>query len=220
MSSLLSSPKRKLGAAVAGGLLVLLACWLLVIAPERSKATDLKSQVAIARAELLVRRAAVANPSVAVTVRPADLFRLMKALPNATDMPGILLDLNRLAGRNDLAFDSVTPAPEVLGIGYTKQPLAVILQGRFADVSRFLGELRRLVSVRGGRLDARGRLYSVSRIDLSAPAGAAKFPLVRANVLLNAYAFSAPPATPPGTPGVSPTPDSSSGGTVAAGVTP
>jgi len=220
MSSLLSSPKGKIGAIVAGCLLVIAACWLLRVAPARSKAADLDAQVATARAALLVRRAAVANPSVAVTVRPAALFRLTKALPPEPGMPGILLDLDRLAGSNDLAFRSVTPGTEEPGTGFTKQPMTVIVQGRFADFSRFLGDLRSLVTVRRGKLDARGRLYSVSKIDLGAPDGAAAFPVVKATVVLNAYTYSAPRVAPPTAPDSSTTTDQSSDGTVAAGATP
>ena len=221
MRSLLASPKGTIGAIAAGSLLVLAAAWFLLVAPQRSQAAELDSELATARAELVVRRAAVANPSVSVTVRPADLFRLTKALPNETDMPGILLDLNRLALGNGLAFTSVTPAAPVLGTGYLKQPLAVRVQGRFADVSRFLGEMRTLVAVRGGRLDARGRLYSVTQIDLGSPeGGVAKYPIVSAKVLVNAYTFSTPPPPPPTDPDSSTTTDPSSNGTVAAGETP
>lgn len=222
MSALLSSPKGKIGAVALGGLLVLAALWFLLVAPQRSQAAKLDGEVATARAELVVRRQAAANPSTAISVRPADLFRLTKALPDETDMPGILLDLNRLALNNDLVFTAVTPQGQVLGTGYLKQPLSVRVQGRFADVSQFLGEMRKLVTVRRGRLDARGRLYSVAQVDLGAPeGGVAKFPIVSAKVLVNAYTFSAPP--PPSAtedPDSSTTTDPSSSGTVAAGATP
>ena len=221
MSALLSSPKGKIGAIAAAGLLVLFALWFLLVAPQRSQAAELETQLAAADAELVVRRAAVANPSVSVSVRPADLFLLAKALPDETDMPGIVLDLNRLARNNDLTFTSLTPGGQVLGTGYLKQPLTVSVRGRFSDVSRFLGELRTLVSVRRGRLDARGRLYSVTQVDLGAPEGGeAKFPVVQAKILVNAFTFSAPPPVSPDQSDPSTTTDPSSNGTVAAGATP
>ena len=96
-------------------------------------------------------------------------------------------------------------------------PLSVVVQGRFGDVSRFLGDVRTLVTVRKGRLDSRGRLYSVSQVDVSRARLDKKFPVVKATVTLNAYAFSAPV---PATPAPSTTPDPSSNGTVAAGATP
>ena len=134
-------------------------------------------------------------------------------------MSGILLDVNRIAAQNKLTFISITPAPQVLGTGYLQQPLDVIVQGRFSNISSFLGDLRTLVSVRGKRLDARGRLYSVSSVNITAPDSPAKFPFVKAAVKLNAYAFSAPVPTTPA-PDPSTSTDTSSDGTVAAGATP
>ena len=93
------------------------------------------------------------------------------------------------------------------------------MQGRFGDISRFLGDLRALVTVRKSRLDARGRLYSVTRVEMKEPENAKKFPIVQAKVTLNAYSFSAPVPAPAPDPSTTPegTPPS---GTVAAGVTP
>jgi hypothetical protein len=218
MSDLLSTTKGKVGLGVAAGLLVLLAGWFLVVAPQRSKAGDLKAQLAASQDELSKRRLALIKPSTNVTVKPSDLYRLTKALPNETDMSGILLDVDRLAHRRNLKFTSITPGPEALGTGFTQQPLGIVVQGRFGSVSAFLGDLRSLVRVRRGRLDARGRLYSVSQVNISSPDSPTTFPVVKASVTLNAYSFSTASPTPevPTTT----TPDSSSSGTVAAGATP
>jgi len=218
MSALLRSPKGKIGLAVAGGLLLVVAAWLLLVSPQRAKAAELGAQVDASRVELAQRRIALVRPSSTVTVRPSDLYRLTKALPNETDMSGILLEVSRVAARDSLELSTVSPTSQVSGIGYLEQPLAVVVQGRFGNVSRFLADLRSLVSVRGGRLDARGRLYSVSRVDISAPDGPKAFPIVKAAVTLNAYTFSAP--VPTETPAPSTTTDTSTSGTVAAGATP
>lgn len=221
MSSLLRSPKGRIGAIAAGGLILLLAVWFLLVSPQRAKATQLSADVASAQAQVVERKAALASPSANVTVKPSDLYRLMKALPDETNMSGILLDVNRIAAQNELTFISITPGPQAAGAGYVQQPLAVTVQGRFSNISSFLGDLRTLVSVRAKRLDARGRLYSVSGINITAPESPAKFPVVKAAVTLNAYAFSAPvPATPSAPTDPSTSTDTSSNGTVAAGATP
>jgi len=218
MSDLLSTTKGKVGLGVAAGLLVLLACWFLLVAPQRSKAKDLKTQIAASQDELATRRLALLKPAANVTVKPSDLYRLTKALPSETDMSSILLDVDRLAQKRGLKFTSITPQTEALGSGFTQQPLAVVVQGRFGSVSAFLGDLRSLVTVRHHRLDARGRLYSVSQVDISAPDSPTTFPVVKAAVTLNAYSFSAASPTPEAP--TTTTPDSSSSGTVAAGATP
>ena len=219
MKSLLRSPKGQIGAIVGGGLLVALAVWFLLVTPQKTKASNLESQISTSRGELSQKRLALARPSAEVNVKASDLYRLTKALPNDAGMSDILLDVNRLAGRNDLDFRAIAPGTPVLGSGYLQQPLEVVLLGRFANVSRFLGDLRTLVSVKRGRLDARGRLYSVTQVDLTEPGNSLKFPVVQAKVTLNAFSFSAP--TPAATPDPStPTADASSSGTVAAGATP
>jgi Tfp pilus assembly protein PilO len=219
MSALLHSPKGRIGLVVAGGLVIVAAAWFLLISPQRSKAAELEAQVSASRAELSQRRLALAKPSASVTVKPSDLYRLTKALPNDTGMSEILLDVNRLAAANALEFRSIAPSAPILGTGYLQQPLDVAVQGRFGDISRFLGDLRALVTVRKSRLDARGRLYSVTRVEMNEPENAKKFPIVQAKVTLNAYSFSAPVPAPAPDPSTTPegTPPS---GTVAAGVTP
>jgi hypothetical protein len=219
MSDLLRSPRGKIVLAAAGGALLLAAAWFLLVAPQRAKADELAAEVSASEAVLAQRKLELASPSVGVTVKPSDLYRLTKALPDQTNMSGVLLDVDRLARRNALAVSSLTPTAQVLGTGYLQQPVSVVVQGRFGNVSRFLGDLRKLVRVRHGRLDARGRLYSVSRVNIGAPDAPAKLPVVKAEVTLNAYSFSAPAPTTPSTETPT-TPDPSSSGTVAAGATP
>ncbi|MCY7302971.1 MAG: type 4a pilus biogenesis protein PilO [Thermoleophilia bacterium] len=219
MRTLLDSPKGRIGAVVVGGLLIMAAAWFLLISPQKSTAAELETQVSASRAELSQRRLALARPSASVNVKPSDLYLLTKALPNDPGMSEILLDVNRLAARNALDFRSIAPSAPVLGTGYLQQPLDVAVQGRFGDISRFLGDLRALVTVRNKRLDARGRLYSVTRVEMKEPENLKKFPIVKAEVTLNAYSFSAP--VPPPAPDPSTTPaGSAQSGTVAAGVTP
>ena len=208
---------RKAQLAFGGAALVLLAAaaWFLLVSPKRNDIAVLDSEIAAATQRLVDKRGALATPPAAVRVRATDLYRLTKALPDTNDVSGIILDVNRLAVRNKLSFGSLTPSIPVPGTGTLALPVTVTVQGRFASVSRFLGDLRKLVRVRGRLLDARGRLYSVSQVELGQPEGDT-FPRVKATVTFNAYAFSVPPLAAPGTP----TPTPSSDGTVAAGVTP
>lgn len=205
------------GAALA---LVLFALWFLVVSPERSQAKALEADVATAQAELDQKKADLARPSAAVTVRASDVFRLAKALPENANVAGVILDVDRLAARHGLTLEGFQPTAVIPVTGYYAQPLTLTVQGRFGDVSRFLAELRELVSVKKGRLVVRGRLYSVSEVRLGRPEGKT-YPVVRAGVLLNAFGFmpGIPATTTPATPeGESTTP--SSDGTSAAGATP
>lgn len=206
------------GAALA---VVLFVLWFLVVSPERSQAKSLEADVAVAQAELDQKKADLARPSAAVTVRASDVFRLAKALPEDANVAGVILDVDRLASAHKLSLEGFLPTAVIPVTGYYAQPLTVTVQGRFGDVSSFLKELRQLVSVKHGRLFVRGRLYSVSEVRLGKPEGDAKYPVVRAGILLNAFGFmpGVPATTTPVTPeGESTTP--SSDGTSAAGATP
>ena len=82
--------------------------------------------------------------------------------------------------------------------------------------------MRKLVTVKKGRLVVDGRLYSVTEVRLSRPEGEdVQFPVVRAGILLNAFGFT--PGVPPTLPRRRPATETttpSADGTSAAGATP
>ncbi len=206
------------GAALA---LVLLGLWFVVVSPKRSEAAKLQSDVAAAEAELAQKKADLANPSAALTVRTSDVFRLAKALPEDANVAAVMLDVDRLAARHGLTLEGFQPTVQIPVTGYYAQPLTLTVQGRFGKVSRFLGDVRKLVTVKKGRLVVDGRLYSVTEVRLTRPEGEdVQFPVVRAGITLNAFGFTpgVPPTFPDATVTDSTTP--SADGTSAAGATP
>jgi hypothetical protein len=221
VNAVLQNKKVMLGAAGAAFALLIIGCWLLLVSPERAKATDLASRVDAAQLELATKQGALQHPAANVSVRASDGYRLAAALPDKVDVPGVILDVQRLASKNKLQFISIEPQGSGLASdGYVATPVAIDVQGRFGDVSRFLGDLRTLVRVRHGRLDTRGRLYSVGSVDIGPPQDPATFPVVLAKLSLNTFAFSAPaPKTPSTTPST-PSSGQSSSENVAAGETP
>ena len=216
-NALLENKKAAIGLGAVGGVAVLAAAWFFLVAPQQSKADDLDRQTAVAQTELQARKLALATPSAKITVKAGDTFRLTKAVPDATNMAGVILDLNRLAARHKLSFTSITPSSQQSSTGYVAQPVAVEVQGRFTSVSAFLGELRRLVRVRQGRLDARGRIYSTTNVDLTE--SETKFPNVKATLTIESYTLL--PTTAADTPAtVPPSSTPSASATVAAGANP
>ena len=137
-------------------------------------------------------------------------------MPDGADMSGIIVVLNGLAGSRKLQFESITPGAAVAQAGFNTQPLTVVIQGRFSDISGFLGDLRKLVRVKKHTLAATGRLFAVDSVDFSAPDNKKSFPNVKATLTVDAFTFAG---------GVLPTPDqstptTSTPGTVAAGAKP
>ena len=215
--------QKALAAAIA--LLVLLAAvasYFLLISPQRSKASELAKEAETTQAEIARLRELSRQSQQAVPIRVADLFRLTKAMPSEVDMPGMILQLNRIARDTGIRFDSITPQAATEASGAQAIPINLVLQGNYFELSDFLFRLRNLVGVRGGKLDATGRLFVVDSIAFSE--GIRKFPQIQATLTVSAYSYgssagagapaapapaatpppAAPPAAPPATPDTPP----------------
>ena len=185
--------KRKLDTRVLGlivGLCIVLyaACgYFFVVSPKKGEAGRLDKEIADTTVELMNARAANEKQGDAQPIAVADIFRLATAMPSAQDMPGILLELSRIAEETGISFKAITPqAPAVVG-EYSVVPIDVTFDGSFYSLSDFLFRLRTLVSVRRGELHAAGRLFSVESVDFSE--GAAGFPTLAAALKLQAYVY-------------------------------
>jgi hypothetical protein len=182
----------KLGLLGAAVLLALVAGWFVAIAPKRSEAAKLTRQIDETRAQIASLRA---GPSRAQTpaIRIADLFTLSRAMPNRVDIPGVLLQLSRVAGETGVMFQSITPHDPVQLGSYQRISVDLVFQGRFYDLSDFLYRLRNLVGVHAGVLSAAGRLFSVDSLGFDE--GVA-FPQVKAKLSVSAYVFGDGTAAP------------------------
>lgn len=179
---------RVLYAAVIGGLvLYAVAFWFLAVAPKRAKATDVAAEAA--QLEITVasaRRAATAPPD-SEPIAVADIFRLAKAMPAVPDMPGVLLELARIADETGIEFQSISPQSSTVSGDYQIVPISLVFDGNFYEVSDLLFRLRTLVAVRHGRLDATGRLFSVETINFDESEKG--FPNLSARLTVLAYVY-------------------------------
>jgi Tfp pilus assembly protein PilO len=205
-------PSQKALAGVLGALLVLaaVASYFLLISPQRSKATELKKEADATRAEVVRLRQLAAQVQNTEPIRVADLFRMTKAMPSEVDMPGMILQLNRIARETGIRFDSITPQAPAEANGAQTIPINLMFQGNYFELADFLFRVRSLVSVRGGTLAATGRLFVVDSVSFSE--GEKKFPEIAATLTVAAYVYgssasaaaaTAPtgaPATPPASP--------------------
>lgn len=184
----------KLGLLAAATLLALVAGWLLLIGPKRSETKKLAGEIAETRQAIASAQGASATPSPAPTIRVADLFKMSRAMPNTADVPGLLLQLSRVAAETGVNFESITPHDPVPGTGYQQISVDLVFEGRFYDLSDFLFRLRNFVSVHNGVLHATGRLFSVDSISFDQ--GTLHFPQVKAALTVSAYLYgdgTAPP---------------------------
>lgn len=189
------SSARVLYGAVAGGLLVYaLFGWFVLVGPKRGEAGKLKEEVAAAEQALTAARLAAVEKPDAQPLAVADIFRLAKAMPTAPDMPGILLELSRIAGETGITFSSISPQGSVAASSYQSIPIDLVFDGNFYELSDFLFRLRTLVGVRQGELHSTGRLFAVK--SLAFAESVKGFPAITASLTVNAYVYgTAEPAT-------------------------
>jgi hypothetical protein len=190
---------RTLGAIVG---IVILVCaaggYFMVVSPKKAESARLDEEIAATSLELRDALAATAAQDDTQPIAVADIFRLSIAMPSTPDMPGILIELSRIADETGIRFKSITPQSALPVAAYQVVPIDVAFDGSFYALSDLLFRLRTLVTVRRGELHAAGRLFSVASVDFSESDRG--FPLLAATLKLNAYVYgfnTAPSAVPP-----------------------
>jgi Tfp pilus assembly protein PilO len=198
-------PKPAAVAIVVVALLVVtLLGYFLLISPQRSKSAELVGEAQSIETQIQALRIANAQIQKAEPIRVADLFRVSKAMPSTDDMPGVLLELNRIARETGIRFESITPQAAADAGGYQRRPIDLVFDGNFYELSDFMFRLRTLVRVRGGQLEATGRLFTVNSLNFAE--SERSFPRIKATLNVSAYVYGtgAPTPTPPAPAGAQP----------------
>jgi hypothetical protein len=216
---------RTLSVLVGIGILIFGAAgYFLVVSPKKGEAVRLDEEIAAANVELATARAAAQVKDDSQPIAVADIFRLATAMPSRPDMPGIMIELARIADETGIRFKSITPQSAVPVGAYQAVPIEVTFDGSFYALSDFLFRLRTLVLVRRGELHAAGRLFSVESVDFVE--GETGFPMLGATLKLQAYVYGTdssgatlpapvdPTAVPPATDGAA-VPPATEGATAA-----
>ena len=87
------------------GLLVLLAGFFFLVRPQSHKAAQLTKDLAKTQTQIVTARS-LATQKPEQTIRVADLFKVVEAMPDDPDMTGIILQLQQTANEfAALAFD-------------------------------------------------------------------------------------------------------------------
>jgi hypothetical protein len=191
--------KKKLAAldiriqfAAIAFLLLLFAygAYTLAVAPQGVKAAKLQKQADAVQLQIYKRRAEIKKGLHPPTIQTADLFRLARAMPDRTDMPGIILTLSDLARSAGIKFDLIEPVtPATLSGSYETQRIHLLFNGDFYGLSDFLYRLRSLVSVHDGKLEAGGRLFNTDTVNFNVLSDS--FPKISAELFVNAYVYGA-----------------------------
>jgi hypothetical protein len=184
--------------AVVAALFVAAGGYFVLVTPRKAEATMLQREIEAADQRIADYRAKSLAAKGRPKIRTADIFRLAKAMPDQTDMSGVLLQLNQTAADTGITFQSIAPQTAVPVSGYRAIPIQLSFQGNFYDLVDFLFRLRNLVGVHGGALDASGRLFAVDTLNFSE--GHDGFPQVAATLVVDAFVYgTAPVAAAPAT---------------------
>ncbi|MGZ4368678.1 MAG: type 4a pilus biogenesis protein PilO [Gaiellaceae bacterium] len=188
------SPRTQIILVGAGVFVMLLLGYFLLVSPQKGKASSLSKQIDATNSQILTARALSKQSREVQPIKVASLFRLTKAMPNETDMAGILLQLNLVASQAGISFDSIQPGGSAPLAGYQVVPITLTFTGNYYGLVDFLLRMRNLVDVQNGELDANGRLFSVNTISFAqAKEG---FPQITATLVVNAYVYgTGAPAT-------------------------
>ena len=175
-------------------LVVVLAGWLALISPERSKAATLDGQIGAANAKLVSTQAFLRGPASKQSVK--DLALLRRAMPDDTRMSEIMRQLSWAAGRSGVHIDSITPSAPVATSGAQAVPVALSVTGHYFRLAKFMHLLRTRADVKNGKVHASGRLYAVDNISFSTSAQGG---LITAAIALNAFTYGTAPVAAPST---------------------
>jgi type IV pilus assembly protein PilO len=196
-------PKPAAIAIVVVALLVVTALgYFLVISPNRSQASELKQETETVQAQIQALRISNTQVRQAEPIRVADLFRVSKAMPATDDMPGVILELNRIARDAGIRFESITPQAVGDAGGYLRRPIDLVFDGNFYELSDFLFRLRSLVRVRNGQLEANGRLFTVNALNFVE--SERSFPDIKATLSVSAFVYGTGAPQPPAPPAPQP----------------
>ena len=117
-------------------------------------------------------------------------------MPSTAEQPGLVLEISRLAEQSGVKLRSLVPKEPVAGAGGPSLiPVTVTVGGGYKQITSFLARTRALVSVRNGKIYARGRLLAVQSVSL-AESATESFPALDATIELDAYVYDGPIVPP------------------------
>jgi Pilus assembly protein, PilO len=182
--------------AVAVTLVVVIAGWLVLVSPQRSKAAEVQGKVDAAQAQLQATQAYINDP--ANKQRQRELQRLEQILPDTIHMSQVLRQLNSASAATGVQIDSITPATPTPAAAGEAVPVSLSVEGHYFNLLKFFKALRARVQVNRGTIIGKGRLYSVSAVTFSAggTANSGSSNVLTAAVQLQVYDFTTPPAAP------------------------
>lgn len=167
-------------------LVVLAAAWVMVVSPERSKASKLNVQIAAAQTALSEAEGKLASARTAQSqyaTAYTSVVNLGKAVPPSEEVPSLIYQLAHATDQKSVQFASIvnsttsgsssssasTPAASSsAAAGFTQLPFTFVFEGSFFDLEHLFQQLTDFTtSTSTGNLQVSGRLLTIQSVKLS-----------------------------------------------------
>jgi Tfp pilus assembly protein PilN len=187
---------------VGTSLLVLLVGWFVLVSPQRSKASDLDTQIQVAQTKLADGQHLLASTNVKKSETAFHVAQ--RTLPDTPEMSAILRQLAAAVASSRTQLDAITPAALVdTGNGAQALPMSVSVEGHYFALQKLLRLLNKSAGLKGAStITGEGRLYTVDGIQFSSTtasgASSSTTPsagLIQATINLNAFVYGSAPVT-------------------------
>jgi Tfp pilus assembly protein PilO len=165
---------------VIGVLVVLGACWMLVVSPERKQAASLGTQVGAASAQLATAESQVASARGAqakYAAAYASIVSLGKAVPANPEVPSLIYQIAQASNQKNVEFSSITTgggsssaaaAPASATASFSAMPFTFVFNGSFEDLYHLFQQLDHFtVRTASGHLTVSGRLLTIQSVKLA-----------------------------------------------------
>jgi len=192
---------------VLGALAVVAAAWLLVLAPEREKASKLGAEVSTAQAQLTTAESEVSAARSAEAGYPteyASLVNLGKAVPTGQEVPSLIVQLAQATNEKNVEFTSITSGGSAAGsssgastaaasAGFSAMPFTFVFNGNFFDLYDLFQQLNRFtLRTSSGSLQVSGRLLTIQGVQLAPAASGSEKSSGRLTGTITATAYVLP----------------------------
>jgi Tfp pilus assembly protein PilO len=183
-------PRARLIIVVAVTLVAIVAMWVALVSPERSKATKLVAAISAERSAVTAAQQQVASGEQARLVYAGEvrsLAVLSQSVPASDDTPQLIGLINSLEVNHKVNYTTTAFASGAAG-GFDTLGLSFNFVANFLDLQQFLSAFDALTLTNGTGVLVNGRLVTINSVDLS-PEGKS----LSATVSMTAY--QAAPAT-------------------------
>jgi hypothetical protein len=171
-------------------LAVLGGAWILLVSPERQKASKLAAQVSAAQAQLASAEGTLANARSAQAQYSAAysaVVNLGKAVPPSQEVPSLIYQLAQASNTKKVDFTSIisgagatgsgagagsssgsAAAAAVAAAGFSQMPFTFVFNGTYFDLEHLFGQLNHFAQrTASGALQVSGRLLTIQSVKLS-----------------------------------------------------